>query len=121
MGSALLGTFFAAAGGAGEEAAGMEDQAVRTARPAVELGDFRADAIGQPHAEESPKPLWRQNAQPAPRAAQGHMIAIVIDDLGLGRAKTRQALSLKGPFTLSFISYAEDVGGLATSARAQRA
>jgi uncharacterized protein len=36
-------------------------------------------------------------------------IAIVIDDLGLGRERTAQAIALAAPVTLAFMAYAEDL------------
>ncbi len=54
-------------------------------------------------------PSWLANAvvsNPPP----GHsLIAIVIDDLGLDRPRTRRAVALKGPLTLAFLPYAAEL------------
>ena len=51
-------------------------------------------------------PAWLAYAVPAPPALGKPRIAIVIDDLGLDRARTERAMKLKGPLTLVFLAYA---------------
>lgn len=45
------------------------------------------------------------------------MIAIVIDDLGVDKQRTRKILSLPAPLTASFLSYAQDLSRQAKKAR----
>jgi hypothetical protein len=45
------------------------------------------------------------------------MAAVVIDDLGLDRARTARVSSLPGPLTLSFMAYAEALPGQAAAGR----
>jgi polysaccharide deacetylase 2 family uncharacterized protein YibQ len=55
------------------------------------------------------EPPWRRFAV-APPAIEGRaLIAVVLDDLGLDRKRTAQAIALPGPLTLSFMTYAEDL------------
>ena len=56
-------------------------------------------------------------ASRAPAGALPPRIAIVIDDLGLGRAQTEQATALAAPVTLSFMAYAEDLPRQTAAAR----
>ena len=44
-------------------------------------------------------------------------IAVVIDDLGLGRERTERAIALAAPVTLSFMAYAEDLPRQTEAAR----
>jgi polysaccharide deacetylase 2 family uncharacterized protein YibQ len=54
-------------------------------------------------------PAWRRNALPEGATAGQPMIAIVIDDMGLDRKRSAEVMTLPGPLTLSFMTYAEDL------------
>ena len=45
------------------------------------------------------------------------MIAIVIDDMGLDRARSRQTVALNGPLTLAYLAYAGDLAAQTNAAR----
>ncbi|HUE19080.1 MAG TPA: divergent polysaccharide deacetylase family protein [Stellaceae bacterium] len=60
---------------------------------------------------------WLKNAVLAPDAAGKARIAIVIDDLGLDRARSTRAASLPGPLTLSFLAYAGNLPQQTEAAR----
>ncbi|HXP12267.1 MAG TPA: divergent polysaccharide deacetylase family protein [Stellaceae bacterium] len=62
-------------------------------------------------------PAWLVHAVPAPPVLGKPRVALVIDDLGLDRARTERALKLKGPLTLVFLAYA---GALPQQAEAAR-
>lgn len=62
-------------------------------------------------------PSWQRNAVPAPRADGRPMVAIVIDDLGMDRRRTSDVAGLPGPLTLSFLTYADDLGEQTDKAR----
>lgn len=66
-----------------------------------------------PPSEAIPGATERQAAP-----ADGPMIAVVIDDLGLLEAATETAIALDPGFTLSFLPYGEKSGELAAKARA---
>ena len=57
-------------------------------------------------------PLVRSEGKPA--------IAIVIDDLGLDRVRTKQAIALDGAVTLAFMTYAEGLHDWTGAARERR-
>jgi polysaccharide deacetylase 2 family uncharacterized protein YibQ len=94
------------------------------AAPAAPSGDVAAS--GDPIAQV----LRRDDlvaAAPAPRAvpraipgapSDGRpLIAIIIDDMGVDRARTRRAAALPAPITFAFLPYAPDVGQQAATAR----
>jgi len=68
-------------------------------------------------------PAWRRNAATMPpRAVEGEAtgrIAIVIDDLGMNWRRTRAAIALPGPLTLSYLPYAERVETLVGEGRSR--
>lgn len=63
-------------------------------------------------------PAWQRHAVAggAP-AADGPVIALVIDDLGLNRPNTRRTIALPGPLTLAFLTYAKGLPAFAEAAR----
>lgn len=53
-----------------------------------------------------------------PTARPEHpLVAVVIDDMGLNEARSREMLELRGPLTLSFLTYVNDLRTWATRAR----
>jgi|HubBroStandDraft_1064217.scaffolds.fasta_scaffold00762_11 polysaccharide deacetylase 2 family uncharacterized protein YibQ len=61
---------------------------------------------------------WRRYAVAAGPEDGRPMIAIVIDDMGLDRHHSDEAVSLPAPLTLSFMTYAEDLPTQVGAARA---
>jgi polysaccharide deacetylase 2 family uncharacterized protein YibQ len=64
------------------------------------------------------RPAWLRYAVPAPASGNRPLVAVVLDDLGLDRARTAAAIRLQGPLTLSFMTYANDLGQQTEAARA---
>ena len=62
-------------------------------------------------------PPWRRYAVAFPEAGQRPKVVIVIDDLGMDRKRTARAMGLRGPLTLSFLPYAEDLDAQTAVAR----
>ena len=62
-------------------------------------------------------PAWLRFAVPTPLAGNRPLVAIVLDDLGLDRARTAEATRLRGPLTMSFMTYAGDLGEQTEAAR----
>lgn len=62
---------------------------------------------------------WLKYAVTAPETAGKPVIAIVIDDLGIDRRRSDRILSLPGPLTAAFMSYAKDLPRQAAAARAK--
>jgi uncharacterized protein len=55
------------------------------------------------------QPAWLRYAVPAPPAGNRPLVAIVLDDLGLDQARTTEAIRLRGPLTMSFMTYASEL------------
>jgi uncharacterized protein len=70
-----------------------------------------------PAPEPRATPAWLRFAVPASPGAGRPLVAIVLDDLGLDRARTAAAIRLPGPVTLSFMTYANDLAEQTAEAR----
>lgn len=70
-------------------------------------------------AAASVEQTWRRNALPFRDLNSRPLIAIVIDDVGLDRPRSRRAWELPGPMTMSFLPYAKELREQAKSARAK--
>lgn len=80
-----------------------------SAKPAEEGTGVRSD-------EKLP---WREYAVASVPAGNAPIIAIVIDDAGLDRKRTAEALDLPAPITISYLPYANDLGKQVSQARAK--
>jgi polysaccharide deacetylase 2 family uncharacterized protein YibQ len=54
------------------------------------------------------QPAWRRNAVAVTLDGRPQ-VAVVMDDLGIDRARTLRTMHLRGPLTLSFLAYAHDL------------
>ena len=95
-----------------------------------EPGKPRATLEEKPHRPPSRPPqvaaaaasteqTWRRNAVPFRDLNSKPLIAIVIDDVGLDRPRSKRAWELPGPLTMSFLPYAKDLREQARAARAR--
>ena len=75
-------------------------------------------AITAPAPTAHGEPAWRHNALPSAPTNGQPMIAIVIDDMGLDRKRSAEVMTLPGPLTLSFMTYAEDLAKQTATGRA---
>jgi polysaccharide deacetylase 2 family uncharacterized protein YibQ len=86
----------------------------------------------RPTLEEKPTPrpqqltaaassaeTWRKNAVPFRDLNSRPLVAVVIDDVGLDRPRSKRAWELPGPLTMSFLPYAKDLREQAKAARAK--
>ena len=85
----------------------------------------------RPTLEEKPRPrpqqvalapgveAWRRNAVPFRDLNSKPLVAVVIDDVGLDRPRSKRAWELPGPLTMSFLTYAKDLREQAKAARAR--
>jgi polysaccharide deacetylase 2 family uncharacterized protein YibQ len=76
--------------------------------PSTVPGGEKKKAAAPPTAKES-LPRWKKYAVKIAVLPNKPKIALVIDDLGLDRPRTRRAVGLNGPLTLSFLPYAGDL------------
>ena len=68
-------------------------------------------------AAAAPEATWRRNAVPFRDLNSKPLVAIVIDDVGIDRPRSKRAWDLPGPLTLSFLPYAKDLREQARTAR----
>ncbi len=90
-----------------------------TAASAPAVKDVQQQTATAPPSKESPRqlPAWQRFAA-AYQAAPGQpRIAIVLDDLGLNKGRTRTATALPGPLTMAFLPYAKDLPAQTAEAR----
>ncbi len=90
-------------GGAGQHFGGPAATVPPTATPVPPAGT------------EAP---WRRFAALAPETGGRPMIALVIDDMGVDRKRSARVIGFKGPLTLSFLAYADDLGTQTAAAAA---
>ena len=89
---------------------------------------FEAAVPTEPAPENTPAPAleaipegqipnWRKFALRLSEIPPGPQIAIVIDDAGVDRKRTAQAIGLRGPMTISFLTYASRLKSQVEAAR----
>jgi hypothetical protein len=72
-----------------------------------------------PNAQNPGAETWRKNAVPFADLNSRPLVAIVIDDVGIDRPRSKRAWELPGPLTMSFLPYAKDLHEQARAARAR--
>ena len=75
-------------------------------------------AAVSPAAPPTMAPPWRRYAVAAPPADGKPRVVIVIDDLGIDKKRSARVVQLPGPLTLSYLTYANDLGPQTEAARA---
>ena len=70
-----------------------------------------------PGARRPETQAWLKNAVAAAVADGRPMIAVVIDDVGLDRARSRRAMALPAPVTIALMAYADEARAQAAMAR----
>lgn len=93
------------------------------ANKAAELEFAPIAALGQnqksqPNPTADAKQLWLANAVSSDADLAKPLIAVVLDDLGIDQKRTRHAIQLPSPLTLSFIPYGFNLKPLTADARA---
>lgn len=72
-----------------------------------------------PITQAADTPAWRKYAVPVTLDPAKAKIAIIIDDMGVNHAKSREVLTLPSVLTLSFLPYADGVAEMAQEGRAK--
>lgn len=88
------------------------------AAPKATERPIKEAALRPPPRGGQPSPAWLRYAVPALPSGDRPLVAVVIDDLGLDRARTAEVIHLKAPLTLSFMTYASELGRQTEAARA---
>ena len=72
----------------------------------------------KPSIDRSGVPAWRRYAVAPPALSKGKpAIAVVMDDLGVDKARTRRAIALPGPLTMAWLPYATKLEAQVEAAR----
>ncbi|MBL8654980.1 MAG: divergent polysaccharide deacetylase family protein, partial [Alphaproteobacteria bacterium] len=106
-----------------------EPQIAAPAEPAREpAGPFfgiRREGVVAAPSPVPPRPVavandggWESRAIPAPSIRTGAYVAIIIDDMGMDRARAARLAALPGPLTFSYLAYAPDIDAQSRGARA---
>jgi uncharacterized protein len=113
----------------GEEAtveqAAKSNEPVKKTATAVRIAgppppDARVAAIAPtPPSYTASDATWLRNAVAFAVPRGRPMIAVVLDDVGVARAHAEMAIDLPASITLSFMTYADGVAGMAARARAK--
>lgn len=84
--------------------------------PAPAVAPQQAPGAG---SKPNDQPAWLRNSVAMRAPANGPMIAIVLDDVGVAKAHAEMAIDLPAPITLSMMTYADGVAEMAARARAK--
>jgi polysaccharide deacetylase 2 family uncharacterized protein YibQ len=76
-------------------------------------------AAAAPDSQNPGAETWRRNAVPFADLTSRPLVAVVIDDVGIDRSRSKRAWELPGPLTLSFLPYAKDLREQTRAARAR--
>jgi uncharacterized protein len=93
------------------------EKPAQPAKPIEEAALRPPPPLPPPVLPSGARPAWLRFAVPVPPTGHRPLVAIVLDDLGLDRARTAEAIRLRGPLTLSFMTYAGDLGDQTEAAR----
>lgn len=93
--------------------------------PAGPFFGIRREGVVAAPAPVPPRPVavasdggWESRAIPAPAIRTGAYVAIIIDDMGMDRARAARLAALPGPLTFSYLAYAPDIDAQSRGARA---
>lgn len=92
---------------------GHASEVVVVTRPSVPSPPLPAAKLPPPGVA-----VWLRNAVPSPKVNGRPMIAVIIDDLGVDRRRSERVAALKGPLTLSYMTYADDLARQTQDAKA---
>ena len=112
----------------------LENRHNPSAIAATIANDYPEESAGQSHPESNSEssgqlalalsrqipesPAWQRFAVTTEIPSESPMIAIVVDDLGVNVRNAARTISLPGPLTLAFMSYARNLQAQTETARA---
>ncbi len=98
--------------------AALSDKILEPDLPAPEIPAEPKPALSlDPGARVPATQAWLENAVAAAAPDGRPMIAVVIDDVGLDRRRSRRAMALPAPVTIALMAYADDARDQAAAAR----
>jgi polysaccharide deacetylase 2 family uncharacterized protein YibQ len=106
---------------AGGHAAEKPQKPVDLAKVVWESAAVAPAAGPGPSAKAAPEasgaPAWQKFAAAMPDTHGRPMISVVIDDVGVDKRRSAEAIALPQPVTLAFLPYANDIGSQVQAAR----
>ena len=93
------------------------DPVVPTAADGREIAPAQSAEGPEPVAETPVIPAWMLAAVPIDVPQDRPMVAIIFDDLAVDQARSRRAIDLPGPLTMSFLPYGRNLDDLTDAAR----
>ena len=103
-----------------QEAADTDPAPTPIVSAALTPDSFEIESSTSSHVSNRPRddaPSWLRNAVALSLTDERPVIAVVIDDLGLNRPKTKALNDLPAPLTLAFLPYAGNIEAQTTAAR----
>ncbi|HLF58801.1 MAG TPA: divergent polysaccharide deacetylase family protein, partial [Alphaproteobacteria bacterium] len=79
--------------------------------------ETESEAVAPRQPGTAAEPAWQKFASAAPDPDGRPMIAVVIDDMGIDKRRSAEAISLARPVTLAFLPYATDLSAQVRAAR----
>ena len=71
-----------------------------------------------PPTDENMAPVWKENATPFKASPGKGKIVIIIDDMGMDRKRTKEAMALPAPVTFAWLPYAAHIQPLVDESKA---
>ena len=105
--------------GRDDAVAGTPASAMARERPAIRGSVSVEIELGRPTAIVRParRPRFMRTARATRAPAPPPAIALIIDDMGLDRARSRRTVTLPAPLTLAYMTYASDLRRQTRAAR----
>ncbi len=100
-----------------EEPKAPVEQAAPPPEPAKVQPEKTVEELAVAPPKPVAEPVWKRYAATHKAKPGQPMIAIVLDDLGPNKQRTRNATDLPGPLTLAFLPYAKDLPAQTARAR----
>jgi hypothetical protein len=88
----------------------IEDESFGPAVPSEQMSALPSIPESSSHEPPHGRPNWEKYALSAINTGGRPMIAVIIDDMGVDKRRSEKILQLPGPLTVSFMSYAEELG-----------
>ena len=96
----------------------IHEPAAKPSTPPPAAADSRVASVPPAPTNPPASPPWRRFAVVAPRTEGRPQIAIVIDDMGMDKNRSARVITMNGPLTLSFLTYATELRRQTAAARA---
>ncbi len=74
--------------------------------------------VKEKHTVQKPSQSWKEHAVKLKAPPGGAKIVIIIDDMGVDRARSNEVVDMDGPLTLAFLPYASNLGEITGRASA---